>query len=327
MHDDNFFSWPPSPQLAMAAFPYIRSAYFNLWKEFVSPHEMNLNRRIMGLPPLEEQQRENQENNPRNGNQEGEGGVLGFLQGIIDALGPDDDNDPIAEPGQGLRFEAGGDGEEGGMVLELVIEEVREGDDDSDSDDEEGLPELVELDERDRNRPVELPQHRAEGQPGIQLADRQEDQPVQQRANEPAVQPAQQPADQPPINRPVIPEQPAQNQPVQGHNHEVPQAPPARRGLGSILSSVSNSIVSALILPGVSFAMGELLRLALPKAWTTSGLYRRPGLLHQQWGRSLVGGCLYVVLKDAVRVYTKYRKVAAMENRKVKNVDRRRNRR
>lgn len=323
MHDDNFFSWPPSPQLAMAVFPYIRSAYYNMWKEFVFPYEVNLNRRIMGLPPLEEEQRNNQDNNRQNANEDGEGGILGFLQGLIDALGPEDDNDPIVEPGQGLRIEAGGDGEEGGMVLELVIEEVHEGDD-SDTDEEMDLPGFVDIDDRDHNR-------RIPDTPVIQPADRQEDRRVQQPANEPA--------DQPPIQIPVVlqppaqnqpdQDQPAQDQPAQGHNHnhEVPQAPPARRGLGSILSSVSNSIVSALILPGVSFAMGELLRLALPKAWTTSGLYRRPGLLHQQWGRSLVGGCLYVVLKDAVRVYTKYRRVSAMDNRRVKNVDRRRNRR
>jgi hypothetical protein len=81
----------------------------------------------------------------------------------------------------------------------------------------------------------------------------------------------------------------------------------------------------------VSFAMGELLRLALPKQWTAAssfprGSTMRPGLLQQQWGRSLVGGCLYVVLKDFLRLYTKYRKVAAIGNRKVKNVDRARRR-
>jgi len=115
--------------------------------------------------------------------------------------------------------------------------------------------------------------------------------------------------------------------------HEVPQAPPRRMGLSAILSNVSNAIVGALIMPGISYAMGEALRLVLPKAWTTVGprnpwsrygMVGRPGLLQQQWGRSLVGGCLYVVLKDVVRVYTKSRRVAAMGNRRVKNVDRRR---
>jgi hypothetical protein len=124
----------------------------------------------------------------------------------------------------------------------------------------------------------------------------------------------------------------------QGQNqvqHEAPQAPPARRmGLGALLSSISNAVVGALILPGVSFAMGEALRLVLPKTWTSSsarnpwtlygGFGGRPGLLQQQWGRSLVGGCLYVVLKDVIRVYAKSRRVVAMGNRRVKNVDRKR---
>ncbi|KAL6880868.1 hypothetical protein J3F83DRAFT_720138 [Trichoderma novae-zelandiae] len=124
---------------------------------------------------------------------------------------------------------------------------------------------------------------------------------------------------------------------AQENPREAPQAPPARRmGLGGLLSSVSNSIVGALLLPGISFAMGEALRLMLPRSWTAApprnywlfgpSSSGRPGLLQQQWGRSLVGGCLYVVLNDAIRVYSKSRKVAAMQNRRVKNVDRPRRR-
>lgn len=318
MHDDNFLSWPPSPQLAMAIFPYARSMYYNLWREFVFPFEVNLNRKLLGLPelqPQEEEQRNNRENANNNGDGGG-GGVLGFLQGILDALDPDDDHEPDANnPGE-VRFVGGAEGEQGGMVLELVIEEVQDGDDEfmevvhegeGEEEDDEDMPPLLDL-------PPREPQPANPGAGGIEA------QPI----IEPAAPIGDAPANQAEGQIPVVVEQPAE-----GHNHEVPQAPPAQRGLGSILSTVSNSIVSALILPGVSFAMGELLRLALPKSWTARGSSyfwnnHRPGLMQQQWGRSLIGGCLYVVLKDVVRVYTKHRKVAAMDRRRVKNVERKR---
>lgn len=298
MHEDDFLTWPPSPQLAIAVFPYLRSVYYNLWKEFVLPYEVKLNRQLVGLPPAQERPNDGHQgaNNQRNGQRNGiaDGGVIGLLQGILDALDPDDDD------GQGggndldrIEFvhddvEVLDGDEEGEIMVELQIEEV-------------------ELDEN--GAPV------ADGQP-IELAppfaQPDDDEGVPGGA-EAAADEAEAEAAQP--------------------GHEAPQAPPRRMGIGTILSNVSNAIVSALILPGISFAMGEALRLALPKAWTTAaprnpwsryGLLGRPGLLQQQWGRSLIGGCLYVVLKDVVRVYTKSRRVAAMGNRRVKNVDRRR---
>lgn len=288
MHDEHFLSWPPTPQLAMAIFPYIRSAYLNFWREFVFPYEVNLNRRIMGLPPLEPRQGEEQPaaDQPAapQGNNDPGAGVVGFLNNLIDALEPDDD-DGDDNGGEGARAQLRIDGDEveGGLVLDIVIEE--------DTDDEEG-------------NPVPNNQEQNGGD---------QDRPAADVPRQPAAVPA--------------------NPPAGDNQHEAPQAPPARRpGIGSILSGVSNAIVSALILPGISFVMGELLRLALPKSWTMlsrSPWYRpsglgRPGLFQQQWGRSLVGGCLWVVMKDVIRLYTKYRKVAAIGQRRVKNVERNR---
>ncbi|KAI5462871.1 hypothetical protein BGZ63DRAFT_175622 [Mariannaea sp. PMI_226] len=260
MHDEQFLSWPPSPQLAIAIFPYLHTAYFNVWREFAYPFEVSLNRKLMGLPPLENRPAEEQgaANDrpaaPRNDNNEQGGGVVGFLNNLINALEPDvedEDGNPIAN-----NEERWNDG-------------LRDG-------------------------PAPEGQREAENANGGE-------------------------------------HEPEQQQQQQQQEHEAPQAPPARRpGLGTILSGVSNAIVSALILPGISYAMGELLRLALPKSWTTAsrnpwfrpGGILRPGLLQQQWGRSLVGGCLWVVMKDMVRLYTKYRKVSAMGQRTVKNVER-----
>ncbi|CAM1507437.1 Fc.00g070780.m01.CDS01 [Cosmosporella sp. VM-42] len=305
IHEDDFLNWPPSPQLAMAMFPYIRSAYFNLWREFVFPYEVNFNRKIMGLPPLEPRQND-QVNHRRDANRNGEGGIMGFLQGLLDALDPDDEHEHDHDHNHAHGMQVVDD--DGGVVMELVIEEIHDGEEGDDDD---------EWEDEDNDRA-----------PLMDVPDPQFELPRdQQERNRPAEQPEQ----DAPADRPL--DQPA-DQPADEHNHEVPQAPPARRpSLSSILSSISNSIVTALILPGISFVMGELIRLALPRAWTSPSAnypwswHRRPGLLQQQWGRSLVGGCLYVVMKDAVRFYTKYRKVAAMDHRKVKNVDRKRDRR
>ncbi|KAF5024710.1 hypothetical protein F66182_3224 [Fusarium sp. NRRL 66182] len=308
MHDDSFLAWPPSPQLAMAMFPYVRSAYLNLWRELVFPYEVNLNRQIMGLPPVEPRQEAPPTNEQQPGQRNGEGGVVGFLNGLIEALevdGADEERDDDAAG----QFRMDAEGEDGGVVLELVIEEVQ----DEDEDDWGAGP----AQQDEGHRGAQAPHPAEEAQQGLPLG--------------PAQAP---PAPAPDAAAPAgAPEAQANNQAAQRNEHEAPQAPPARRpGLGAILSGVSNAIVSALILPGVSYAMGELLRLALPKHWTaTSYFFRqgstiRPGLLQQQWGRSLVGGCLYVVIKDVLRLYTKYRKVAAIGKRRVKNVDRARRR-
>ncbi|UNI19250.1 hypothetical protein JDV02_005446 [Purpureocillium takamizusanense] len=317
MHEDDFMTWPPSPQLAVAIFPYIRSVYFNLWKEFVLPYETKLNRQLLGLPPLQEGQNLPQGQNPdqqaannrqRNAqDRNADGGLVGLLQAVLDALDPDDEPEHLAGANDINRIEALHEGvdalddEQGGEIMvELRIEEV-------------------ELDENGDPLVQELPPHPFEDEePEPHPGAWGEDAPLHaehEQAEPAALGGAQDDQDQ-----------------DQG-GHEVPQPPPRRMGLSALLSSVSNAIVGALIMPGISYAMGEALRLVLPKAWTSVGprnpwsrygMVGRPGLLQQQWGRSLVGGCLYVVLKDAVRVYTKSRRVAAMGNRRVKNVDRRR---
>ncbi|KAJ6445478.1 RING finger domain-containing protein [Purpureocillium lavendulum] len=314
MHEDDFMTWPPSPQLAMAIFPYIRSVYFNLWKEFVLPREARLNRQLAGLPPVEDGQgpgrgqapRQGAANNQRNEQERNaDGGIVGLLQAILDALDPDDDEGHAAGGNDIDRIEIVQDGadvlddDQGGEIMvELQIEEIEL--------DANGEPVAQE------QPPNPLEDEEPEPHPDVWG----EDAPLQggDHGGPPAV---------------AVQDVPDQNE----GGHEAPQAPPRRMGIGAILSNVSNAIVGALIMPGISFAMGEALRLVLPKTWTSMGprnpwsrygMVGRPGLLQQQWGRSLVGGCLYVVLKDAVRLYTKSRRVAAMGNRRVKNVDRRR---
>ncbi|KFA77000.1 hypothetical protein S40288_08582 [Stachybotrys chartarum IBT 40288] len=327
MHDDHFLAWPPSPQLAMAVFPFVRSTYYNLWREFALPYEIRFNRQIQGLPPLEPRAADNgAARNPHGGNRAGDGGLMGLLQSLVDALDPEDERDG-GDAGNGIRIvredvEAANNAQDGGLLVELIIENVNE-DDFSDEEDDDIVPIDVNVGLEDPPGPVE---------PAI-------DPDVERLAAEPPAggPPAEPQANEEPPAAPANqeqqqqPPQPQQQPPAAGH--EAPRAPPARRpGLGGILSSISNALVSSLILPGVSFAMGEALRLALPRSWTEThrvgqwyrGTAGRPGLLQQQWGRSLIGGCMFVVIRDAVRLWAKYRRVVAMENRQVKNVKRRR---
>lgn len=340
MHDEQFFSWPPSPQLALAVFPYIRSIYYNMYKELVLPYETKLNRQLLGLPatePRPEPANQNQNNGGQrqDNNQNAaraaraQGGILGLLQTLIDALEQDEEAD--GEPRGVQRIddfqidiraeqngeEEGGDGEEdAGLMLEVVVEEV----------------DMDEAGQADQAGDVGLEEPVEEEEEQNVVVEPAEPVPAPIGGNEaPAAAAPEEAAPNPAVNGPV----PAAGPPAQ--NHEAPQAPARRMGLGAILSSVSNAIVSALILPGVSFAAGEALRLVLPKDWTAAPLRNpwmrsasiggRPGLFQQQWGRSLVGGCLFIVLRDILRVYTKTRKVTAMSNRRVKNVDRPRRKR
>ncbi|KAF9889110.1 hypothetical protein FE257_007599 [Aspergillus nanangensis] len=89
-------------------------------------------------------------------------------------------------------------------------------------------------------------------------------------------------------------------------------------------SSLADIILGALAFPAISASMGGLLKYVLPKSWTTvSTLERgRPGLLQTKWGRSVVGGCVFVLLKDALVLYCRWKLAQTHRRRKVLNYDR-----
>ncbi|KAM3441643.1 hypothetical protein MY4824_001421 [Beauveria thailandica] len=325
MHDEQFFTWPPSPQLALAVFPYIRSVYYNLYKELVLPYETRMNRQLLGLPPVPprpEPANDGNQNNPNAARNaaHAQGGIVGILQTLIDALDQEEadghaqaDEFQLDIRGEEAHGEGGG---EDAIMLEVIVEEL-DMNEAAGGEINEGAPEAA---------PDEVPAGQVDEAGQVVADDAAGD--AGDAANAPADDAA--PA---PVVPPAAPADAAADVPA--GNHEAPPAPARRMGLGTILSNVSNAIVSALILPGVSFAAGEALRLVLPKEWTTASRRNpwtrssstvagggRPGLFQQQWGRSLVGGCLFIVLRDMLRVYTKTRKVAALSNRRVKNVDR-----
>lgn len=128
----------------------------------------------------------------------------------------------------------------------------------------------------------------------------------------------------------------AQVEEVLGQAGEGEQQPPAAEGpvgpqqrrehLFDIdLQAFGQKVVGALLFPTVAAAMGQALQMLLPRKWTTPpirGLDRYPpGFLQSQFGRTVVGGCLFVVLKDALQMYASYHLAVSHRQRRVMNYD------
>ncbi|KAM0706362.1 hypothetical protein Q7P35_005688 [Cladosporium inversicolor] len=133
-------------------------------------------------------------------------------------------------------------------------------------------------------------------------------------------------------------------QPAGAPAQAQPQAQQNERRLAFSTTTVAETVLGALAFPTIAELSGEVLRLALPSAWTMSeaaisgtsvaaggllgalglrtfsgptALRSSRGLLQEKWGRSLVGGCLFVVLKDAVMLYTRWRSARMHKERRV----------
>ena len=114
-------------------------------------------------------------------------------------------------------------------------------------------------------------------------------------------------------------------QPVQ------PAQPHRANNLVVSTSRVADTIFGALLFPAVSAAMGAILKIALPTSWTAAPIDRRvswnvtsvgrKGLLQSRWGRSIVGGCLFLVLKDTLLLYSRFRLAQDHRKRRVVNYD------
>ncbi|EMC92967.1 hypothetical protein BAUCODRAFT_37878 [Baudoinia panamericana UAMH 10762] len=157
----------------------------------------------------------------------------------------------------------------------------------------------------------------------------------------------------PPLRQPPLPDDAAQAQPLPndaagrlaGVANQQPQpngpqpaaAQPAvannERRLSFSPTAIAETVLGAILFPTIAGLSGELLKLILPRAWTVAsapttyqGLRRIPGMrtsiLQEKWGRSLVGGCLFVVAKDAVMLYVRWRMAEMHRRRRVVDYDR-----
>lgn len=93
--------------------------------------------------------------------------------------------------------------------------------------------------------------------------------------------------------------------------------------------SIAETILGAILFPTIAGLSGEVLKLLLPKSWTaTTGRgmlgarYPAKGLLQEKWGRSLIGGCLFVVCKDALMLYVRWKMAQTHQQRRVLDYDR-----
>lgn len=129
---------------------------------------------------------------------------------------------------------------------------------------------------------------------------------------------------------PNIPDTRAQAAQPVPHQHRAP----LERRLAFSPAAVAENVLGALAFPTIAELSGELLRLTLPKSWTTlpavpqflfggkTSTRAAQGILQEKWGRSLIGGCLFVVFKDALLLYVRWKMAQMHRNRRVLNFDR-----
>lgn len=165
-----------------------------------------------------------------------------------------------------------------------------------------------------------------------QQADDQQRQEMLNNAPAPPQQPPQDAAGAPPN---IADNRPPPIQAAQPDPQAAAQPAGGERRLTFSPTAIAETVLGALIFPTIAELSGNLLKLALPTAWTTPGQVVktgwfgskgsvRPGskgLLQEKWGRSLVGGCLFVVVKDAVMLYVKWRMARMHRERRVLDYD------
>ncbi|KAG9240122.1 hypothetical protein BJ878DRAFT_318982 [Calycina marina] len=79
-----------------------------------------------------------------------------------------------------------------------------------------------------------------------------------------------------------------------------------------------NTIVGALLFPSIAASVGGLFALTLPAKIVDKGR-GATGLISEKWGRVVVGGACFAVIRDAVLLYGKWRRARAMQDVKVRN--------
>jgi len=141
------------------------------------------------------------------------------------------------------------------------------------------------------------------------------------------------PLDAPPLadDRPAAapaPDVPRQPRPRRPQRQPLPPPQPQQeRRLSISATGLAEKVLGALIFPLVASLSGDALKLVLPSSWVNKPLFRKStGLLQEKWGRSIVGGCLFVVLKDAVMLYVRWKMAQQHRSRRVLDYDRQKKR-
>ena len=292
-----FGTWPPSASLAFAVLPYLRQAYNSAYKRLFGEKEKQWLREIQ----------------PRvgQGQNEGEGNDGAANQGV-----------PLEDRYADNLFEVRIDG---GIWEEWEDEEDIPDDQPAAQNAPQPPPQG-----QNQNQPPQQPPAQQDGQadPPPDIPDNRADAQPEQDA--PAAQNQGQPQAQQP--RPNAGQAAAGNNAANNNNNNNNNNNGgAERRLSFSPTAIAHSVLGALVFPSIAGISGELLKLALPRAWTTAPMdkygfpLRAKGLLQEKWGRSLVGGCLFVLFKDAVMLYVKWKMAQMHRHRRVVDFEGKRN--
>ncbi|KAL9602369.1 MAG: hypothetical protein Q9219_001935 [cf. Caloplaca sp. 3 TL-2023] len=189
----------------------------------------------------------------------------------------------------------------------------------------------LEIIEEEEVPPLEQQQGPANQAPGEQMnadAGEQREEQLQDQAPDP--RPDQDQQDGQPANREQDRQQAPPGVPVRDPRPErerdagVPAEQHRVVRLVPLVSAIVHTMIGALAFPTVAASMGGLISIFLPRTWRTppSLWDRRPhGFLQSRFGRSVVGGCLFIFLKDTLSIYSKYRVAQDHMQRKVLNYE------
>lgn len=300
-------SWPPSPAWVMTALPWVSFSYNRIYFDLFGAYERRLNKALRGrgLPDADAPAAE--------GNN---GDVQQADAGANNAAPPEEGDDgyfaQALRLGNAVLNMMGDDNNDEEIVAEIELQIGPE------EDEQQVVQDLQ--NEIDALNEIAAGNHRA---PAVVAIEEEEDQEPQQAGE---VEEDGDPAEPPPAIRiepradgPLAPN-------ANNDNNQLAPEEPIReaRGTSTTLTDLVNGVVSALTFPLVCWASGEVLRHTLPSGWVTRPNPRDvTGLLQEQWGRSLVGGAVFIVARDMVNLYTKHRQVEVRKHRRVRNVPRR----
>lgn len=301
-------TWPPSPAWVMTMLPWVSFSYNRIYHDLFGAYERRLNIALRGRgPPTEDVLAVEGGNN--------EGGQQVDVVADNGAAEQEDEEGYLAQAmrvGNAVLNMLGDDNNDEEVVAEIELQIGR-------ADDEQAAIEELheEFDEVAS----------ADGDDGPVVLEEGQNEEAREQANQQNGENAGDAAAPAPV---IHLEAQADNQPAaaaapNNGNNMAPEEPIREaRGTSTTLTDLVNGVVSALSIPIVCWGAGEVLRVTLPPSWVMRPSARAAtGLLQEQWGRSLVGGAVFIVARDMVNLYTKHRRVEVRKHRKVRNVPRR----
>ncbi|KAH8591617.1 hypothetical protein B0O99DRAFT_690428 [Bisporella sp. PMI_857] len=105
-------------------------------------------------------------------------------------------------------------------------------------------------------------------------------------------------------------------------NVEPPQAAAPNRRAGQLeLFLPFSQMLVTLLLPAFSALVGDILKYSLPSRLVSKGIAgaSKRGILQERWGRTIIGGCIFVVLRDASVLFAKWNRYERFHRTRILN--------